>query len=303
MEFNQILEKYKDIVDKELESFFDNRLRKVDDEFLKISYGFLKEFVLRTGKRLRPIAAIMAFKSINDSNEEKMYPLSIVPELFHASSLIHDDIMDEDFLRRDRPTMHKIFEDYFKKNFSDVNYNGDLFKSHSKRFSLSMAILQGNILFSLSKSCIFDSDLDDNIKNKSLEIFNNAYNKTNDGQILDLLISVNKNFNEQEYIKMITAKTGPLFSTSIKFGAMLNNAKDFQLEALDKYATNIALAFQIHDDIMDLGKTMGKGRTYAKDYAFSKINEAKKYLKKTGLDEENNRFFNEFADYVVSRKV
>jgi len=302
MDFNQILKKYRDIVNKELNNFFDDQIKKINDEFLKESYGYLKEFTLRPGKRLRPIATIISYKSINDSNEENIYPVSIVPELFHAASLIHDDIMDEDLLRRNKPTMHKIFEGYYKKNFPDVKYNGDLFDSYSKRFSMSMAIIQGNILFSLSKYRILDSNWGYNIKNISLEMFNDAYVKTNEGQIFDLLISANKDVNEEDYIKMATGKTGPLFSASIKFGAMLNNAKDFQLEALDKYATNIALAFQIHDDIMDLSKIMKKGRTYAKEYANKKIIESKKYLRNAGLNKEGFRFFNDFADYVVERE-
>lgn len=303
MEFKQILEKYRNIVNKELESFFDNKLRGIDDEFLKESYCYLKEFVLRPGKRLRPTAAIMAFKSIKNIDEEKIYPVCIVPELIHDSTLIHDDIMDEDLQRRGKKTMHKIFEAYYKNKFNDLSYSGDIFSSHAKRFSVSMGILQGNILFSLSKACISDSDLNDNTKNKALEIFNYAYTKTNEGQILDLLISAKENANEEDYFNMAAAKTGPLFSASLRFGAMLSNAKDFQLKSLDKYATNIALAFQIHDDIMDQSKTMGKGRAYAKEYANKKIIEAKKYLEKADLNEEGSTFFNEFADYVIERNV
>jgi geranylgeranyl diphosphate synthase type I len=219
MEFNNSLDNYKKIIDNELIKFFDNGIKK-DDDFLKESYGYLKEFTLRPGKRLRPIATIMSFKAINDSDESKIYPVCIVPELIHASSLIHDDMMDEDLLRRDKPTMHKIFEAYFKKNFSDSACEGDLFNSHSKRFSVSMAVLQGNILFSLSKSCILDSNLDDSIKKKSLEIFNDAYARINEGQMLDLCISADKDIKEEDYVKMAAAKTGPLFSSSIKFGAL-----------------------------------------------------------------------------------
>ena len=64
---------------------------------------------------------------------------------------------------------------------------------------------------------------------------------------------------------MAAAKTGPLVSASIKVGAMLNNAKVSQLNNLDKYANSVALAFQIHDDIMDISSTMGKGRTIGTD--------------------------------------
>ncbi len=360
MEFNQIIKKYRNIVDKELNIFFDSKINNAKDKFLRECYSYIKEFTLREGKRIRPIAAIMAYKAVNGSDEEKIYPVSIVPEIMHASSLIHDDVMDEDLLRRNKATMHKIFEKYFKKNFSDAVYDGDLFSSHSKRFSLSMAILQGNMLNLLSNSCILESELDEDKKNKAIGIFNDAYCKTNEGQILDLLISAKGNVAEEEYIIMALRKTGPLISASAKFGAMLNDAKDFQIDALEGYANSVALAFQIHDDVMDLSNAMGKGRKigtdirkgnktmivvkalekcnepqkkfilsvlgnykasnedikkfvgviketgaldYAKDYANKKIVEAKEYIKKAKLNEECKRFFEEFAEYAVSRNT
>ena len=159
MGFEQILKKHRLIVDNQLNIFFDNKIREAKDQFLKKIYSYLKEFVLRPGKRIRPIATIMAYKAIKDIDEEKVYPVCIVPELFHASSLIHDDIMDEDLLRRNKPTMHYLLETYFKKNFVDKKYRGSLFDSFSKRFSVSMAILQGNILYSLANSCILEGTL------------------------------------------------------------------------------------------------------------------------------------------------
>lgn len=359
MEFSQIIKKYRNVVDKELEIFFDNKINNAKDKFIRECYGYLKEFTLREGKRIRPIAAIMAYKAVNGSDEGKIHPISIVPELMHASSLIHDDIMDEDLLRRNEDTMHKIFEKYFTKNFSDADYDGDLFPSSSKRFSLSMAILQGNMLNLLSNSCILESKLSEDKKNKAIKIFNDAYCKTNEGQILDLLVSAKGKVSEEEYVLMASSKTGPLISASVKFGAMLNDAKDFQIDALGRYADSVALAFQIHDDVMDLSNAAGKGREigtdirkgnktmivikalekcdeeqkefllrvlgnynaldsdiknfieiiketgaldYAKDYANKKVMEAKEFLKKAKLNEEGNRFFDEFAEYAVKRE-
>ncbi|MAH33644.1 hypothetical protein CL615_04615 [archaeon] len=265
MNFNNTLKKYNIIVDKELNKLFEDEIKKTKDEFLKACYSYLKEFTLRPGKRMRPIAAIMAYKSINDSDEEKIYPLAITPELFHASSLIHDDIMDEDSLRRNKPAMHKLFESYFKKNFTDKKYKGPLFDSFSKRFSVSMAIIQGNILYSLSNYCVIKSKLDGNLKNKSLKIFNDAYQKINEGQSFDLMLSFRKELSEEDYIAAAMNKTASLLSASIMFGAVLNNAKPYQLENLEKYANSIALAFQLHDDIMDLSEKMNKGRVHGTD--------------------------------------
>ena len=360
MEIEQILKKYRYIVDKQLNIFFNKKIDETQDQFLKTSYNYNKEFVLRPGKRIRPIATIMAYKSIKDSNEKKIYPVSIVPELFHTSSLIHDDIMDEDLLRRNKPTMHKIFELYFKRNFIDKNYKGDLFGSLSKRYSISMAIIQGNILYSLANSCIINSKLRDDIKNKSLKILNLAYRSTNEGQIYDVVMPSKDVSDEEEYIKMTMGKTASPLAASMIFGAILNNANHFQLKNIKKYGLCVGLAYQIHDDSMDINKAMSKGRKlgsdirrgnktlmiikalqnsnekqkkfllkvlgnnkatkaeieksidiikntssldYATVFAKKKIIEAKKHLKKANLNNLGNKFFSDFADYVVKRRV
>ncbi|MBI2207950.1 polyprenyl synthetase family protein [Candidatus Woesearchaeota archaeon] len=265
MEFEQILEKYRSTVDKEINRFFERKIEEAEDRFLKTSYKYLKGFVLRPGKRIRPIAAIMAYKAIKEGNEEQIYPVSISPELFHASSLIHDDIMDEDMLRRNKKTMHRLFEDYFKKNFRDKMYNGSIFDSYSKRFSVSMGIIQGNMLYSLSFSSILDSKLDEKMKSLSLGILNKGYCKTNEGQIFDLTMAANEKADEKGYTDMAMGKTASPLSAAILFGATLNNATPFQIEQLEKYSLLVGLAFQIQDDIIDISEGMKKGRGIGSD--------------------------------------
>jgi len=268
MEFIDIIEKYRNIVDAEIGKFFDAKIAALQDDFLRESYGHLKEFVLGPGKRLRPVSMIMAFSAVNGSGgekEEMAYPLSIVPEMVHCSTLIHDDLIDEDKIRRHKPTMHKLFEQKFREKFNDRHHYGDLFSSHSKRFAVSMAMLQGNILNSMVSSCIMESGLKESLKNKAVRMFNGAYSKTNEGQMLDLAISEKDIVAEEEYMRMASAKTASLFSASLKFGAMMNNARPSQLDALGNYSNAVALAFQIQDDIMDIIREMEKGRAIGTD--------------------------------------
>ena len=101
MNFQIKLKKYKEIIDKELDIFTD--------------YSFIKEFVLNGGKRLRPIVFIMSYKAVNDKDEQSIYIPSLSVELVHNSTLVHDDIMDEDELRRGKPTVYKDLKDWFLK--------------------------------------------------------------------------------------------------------------------------------------------------------------------------------------------
>lgn len=263
MEFQKALRKYKNIIDKNLSDFFDGKIRDIDNGFLKTSYSFLGEYVLRGGKRIRPIATIMAYKSVKSNNEKKVYLPALSTELFHSSSLVHDDIMDEDSSRRSDPSMHNLFESYFLKNFKDFRYKGPIFSKESKRFSVSMAIIQGNILYSLAESCLAESDFSKNITAKALEISNNAYRTVNHGQMFDILMPLKQNLSEKDYIDMAANKTAKLIEAAIEIGALLGNAAPRQRKALKDYAINAALAFQIQDDIIDV--SLKKGRALGSD--------------------------------------
>ncbi|MBS3097922.1 polyprenyl synthetase family protein [Candidatus Woesearchaeota archaeon] len=265
MEFEALIKKYKDVVDKRLESFFDREIRLTSDQFMRTNYLFLREFVLRGGKRLRPIAAIMAYIAINGRDDEKIFLPAIGAELFHASSLIHDDIMDEDDLRRGKQTMHNKFSNWFLKQYGEKEYAGKLFNKWSKRFGVSMAIIQGNMLYSLGESCLTNSDFDDKVIREALSICNNAYKTVNEGQVLDILLALKRNIKEKDYFDMALKKTAKLFSASIEVGAVLANATISQRKALTDYASNSAITFQIQDDIMDINAKMQKGHDIGSD--------------------------------------
>lgn len=263
MEFLQILDKYKLKVDRELDEFFSGKVKEANDNLLRTSYSYLKEFVLRPGKRIRPIATIMAYKATDGRDEKVIYGPSIAPELYHASSLIHDDIMDEDALRRGKETMHVMLENYFRKNFPEKEYGGNIFGSSSKRFSVSLAIMQGNLLYALANESIIRSKLNDRIKTSSLDLCNSAYAHTNEGQMFDIMMSSLHLPTEGCYMDMATRKTAMPIAASIKFGAIMASASDESVRSLGNYGLCIGLAFQIKDDIIDI--TSDKGREIGAD--------------------------------------
>src|SRR3989338_8710990 len=263
MEFVQILDRYKLIVDRELDDFFSGKVKEANDNLLRTSYSYLREFVLRPGKRIRPIATIMAYKAMDGKDEKAIYGPSIAPELYHASSLIHDDIMDEDVLRRGKETMHVMLENYFRKNLPEREYNGNIFGSSSKRFSVSLAIMQGNLLYALANESIIRSKLKDMIKTVSLDICNRAYAHTNEGQMFDIMMSSLNLPAEKCYMDMATHKTAMPIAASIKFGAVMASADDESARNLGNYGLCIGLAFQIKDDIIDI--TSDKGRELGAD--------------------------------------
>ena len=270
MNFQNELIKYKKMIDSEITLFFDSKLNTIKDDSLKKNYSIMRDFVLNGGKRLRPISMIMAYNAVSGKDEKPIILLSLSVEFLHNSTLVHDDIMDEDELRRNKPTTFKNHKDFFSKNHKDKNYDGILFNELSSKYSASNAILDGNILLSMAYGLLMDSDMDNS--GQALKVLNNTYNEVVDGQILDIVTEYKEDISENQYLSMISKKTSVLFKASIEIGALLGNASGKQIEYLSAYAENAALAFQIKDDIMDISTDMDKGHELGSDIKQGKKN-------------------------------
>lgn len=208
--------------------------------------------VLNGGKRIRPILVYAAGYAVSADESALDAPASAI-EFIHAYSLIHDDLpaMDDDDLRRGKPTCHKAFDE-------------------------AQAILAGDALQSLAFHTIAHG-LPKNIPaEQKLEIIDTLATSSGSrgmagGQAIDLA-SVGKSLNIAELEDMHVHKTGALIRASVKMGALCQPeiAKE-QLKKLDHYAKCIGLAFQIQDDILDVtSDTETLGKTQGADIALNK---------------------------------
>ena len=263
MDFEKTLKKYKDIIDSELKTLFDEKISDSRD-FIKSSYSYLKEFVLRGGKRLRPVITIMAYKAVCDQDEAKIFLPAVGIELFHNSSLIHDDIMDEDSKRRGMLSMHKYFDGLFLKDYPEKNYEGRIFRKMSERFGVSLAILQGDILYALTENCFTHSPFSAAKIRKALDVVNRTYRMICEGQMLDILSELKRDSTENEYLQTVEAKTAHLFKAAIQVGAIFGGATGRSLNALSQYAVSIGTAFQLQDDLIDIRPGL-KGHAFGSD--------------------------------------
>ena len=260
MTFKITLEKYRKLVEDELSKFLAERIDEVKDPYLKQNYLNAKNYVLNGGKRLRPVALIMAYKGVG-GKEDSIFQASLSVELMHASTLVHDDIMDEDDLRRNMPTIHRLTKESYLKQAKEIPYNGKLFGNLSSRYSVANAICIGNILQVLGLNCLSVVG-----KNPSAtRAYSIAYRVVNDGQILDNYFEIKDKVTEKDYLDMTARKTGNLFKASVQIGAILGEASKVQLNALSNYAIIAAAAFQLKDDLMDISKDTKKGSTFGSD--------------------------------------
>jgi geranylgeranyl diphosphate synthase type I len=268
------LKYYQKIINLNLRSFFDKlELPKLRNPLIKEQLRLLRNFCLSPGKRLRPILAIAVFKAISSKPEKDIFLPVLSLELYHNYTLIHDDIYDEDVVRRGNPAYHFSLQGWFKKKYKNIPYFGNLYKNSYSRFGVVSGFIGGKILRSLVNLPIFQSNISFRKKIEILKLFEKLDIVDNFGQATDLFFEKEKKITEKDYFLMVNLKTGGLFKTSVELGAILADATPSQRKVLKNYAENLAYVFQIKDDLLDLSIGGEKGRGTGSD-----IREGKKTL-------------------------
>jgi geranylgeranyl diphosphate synthase, type II len=252
------------------------------------------------GKRLRPILCIAGAEAVG-GNAEKVLPAACALELIHTYSLIHDDLpaMDNDDLRRGKPTSHKVFGE-------------------------AMAILAGDGLLTEAFNMLGRLDVSDGLSPEiikrviTLIATASGWQGMVGGQSMDIR-SEGKDIDSNLMDYIHSHKTGALITASVVSGAMLCGGSQPQLDNLTLYGTKIGLAFQIADDILDIEgnpEEMGKGiggdsekgkNTFPSVYG---LNESKKILTRSiesaikaieGFDRKADPL-RAIAGYIIERK-
>ncbi len=208
--------------------------------------------LLAGGKRLRPILAIMS-SELFDGEEEKVLPFACCIEMIHTYSLIHDDLpsMDNDDLRRGKPTNHKVFGEGF-------------------------AVLAGDALLNYAFECMAGIIANHNsieyIKAMGLISKASGISGMIGGQCIDLHYE-NREIDLDTLKKMHSRKTGALITASLGTGAIIAGAGESDIKNIMEFGDLIGLAFQIADDILDVEGTAEKlGKGVKKDAGIHKSN-------------------------------
>ena len=237
-EFKVELNKTKEVFENYLKNYL-NSLQDIPEPVL----GGIKYVLEGEGKRLRPCLALFTARMFGVP-DEKVLPVCLAIEMIHSYSLVHDDLpcMDDDDLRRGRPTVHKVYGE-------------------------GMAVLIGDALLNLSMEVITENaDLyGGKLKNILKAIYVNAGAKGMiAGQCVDLASEGEAKPTEEKVKYLHLHKTSCLIKAPIVCGALIGNASMAEIKALEVFADNLGLAFQITDDILDvegdptlLGKMVG----------------------------------------------
>ncbi|MDD3894640.1 MAG: polyprenyl synthetase family protein [Syntrophomonadaceae bacterium] len=182
------------------------------------------------GKRMRPAFVLLAAKYFKEDIIDAI-PMAEALELIHVATLVHDDLIDNSDLRRGKATVRS-------------------------RWGNRTSIYTGNYIFAHALTLLEKYDRLDII-----DILADTSMKICDGEINQMLSCYNTSLGLKSYLRRIERKTALLISVSCQLGAMISDAKEEQIKALQEYGYYLGMAFQITDDILDLvadEKTLGK---------------------------------------------
>lgn len=275
-----------------IEDYFDQNCFQYDNEPQQTLFRSMRYSLLAGGKRLRPVF-VYDFCRMCGGQWENATPFAAAIEMVHTYSLIHDDLpcMDNDDYRRGRLTNHKVFGE-------------------------ATAVLAGDALLTAAFGFIAKADIPAQTRIRAVEVLADCAGELGmvGGQVLDMQ-SETRECTEQEVIDIQSRKTGALIRAACILGVLAANGTDEQVQSAAEFASNLGLAFQIRDDMLDvignekdLGKAVGvdsNKNTFVQLYGLEKCEEMVQNFTAQALNNlscfESTDFMTKLANRLTSR--
>lgn len=201
----------------------------------------VSEYIVNSGgKRLRPALVILSAGAFGYSGKFH-YNLAAVIEFIHTATLLHDDVVDESELRRNKETANALFGN-------------------------AASVLVGDFLYSRAFQMMVEVD-----NMRVMQVLADATNTIAEGEVLQLLNCRDPHVTEENYLQVIRYKTAKLFEAASRLGAILGNATPKEEDAMAIYGMHLGTAFQLIDDMLDYsGNNQNTGKNLGDDLAEGK---------------------------------
>ena len=285
------MEKYNEMI-----SSIDNYIYKnftAADEYQKKVYESMRYSLSSGGKRIRPLLGILSYMSIGKTEDyEKVLPYTSAVELIHTYSLIHDDLpsMDNDDIRRGKPTNHKVYSE-------------------------AIAILAGDGLLNMATEVIARElenyeELDEikkGIKSLKYIFTSSGVHGMIGGQVIDMVYTDEMNYDICE--SMYKLKTAALIKAAVVSAGILAGINDEEVATLEEFSNCLGMAYQIRDDILDKEKDLENDTNTMLKY--KSVEELEKIIENLTLRAKEQLDFLDydttelscFADSLVNRGI
>jgi geranylgeranyl diphosphate synthase type I len=189
----------------------------------------MRHLPIAGGKRLRPILVMLTAEAVGgDVNKSIQFGISL--EIIHNFTLVHDDIMDQDDLRRGVKTVHNVY-------------------------GQNTAINAGDALLARAFEILSSIDIEDSKLRDLIYEVARMVRQLGEGQQSDLDFEDQVEITAEEYLGMIEKKTGLMFMMAAKGGALIGNGTDEQIKAMSEYGRLLGIGFQIWDDVLDIKRS------------------------------------------------
>jgi len=253
MNFQKVISRLQKEINKRLKKFFEKKIKeikKISPLLGKITAD-IGEFVLRGGKRIRPILFYYGYLAAGGKDGKAILDAAISVEIIHNYLLMHDDIIDRDEFRRGKLTIHQKY----KKNYQKI-------VREAEHLGISAGIAAGDLTSSFGYEILTKSKFPESHKLKAINKLNQILIDVGSGEILDVFLGINHKLSQDEIFKILEYKTakytieGPLY-----LGAILAGANKRIFKKISDYAIPLGIAFQIQDDILGIfgdEKKLGK---------------------------------------------
>ena len=248
------------------------QLRSYQTKYKESVFEAMQYSLLASGKRIRPLLCVQ-FNKLCGGEIQDALPFACAVEMVHCYSLIHDDLpcMDNDDMRRGKPTNHKVFGE-------------------------DIALIAGDGLLNMAFETMLGAEIssDKVVKaSKSLGKYAGVYGMIG-GQCIDLQ-SEGKRLSLEQLTAMNMGKTVAIIKSACEMGVIVAGGTQLQIESAKKYAENIGMAFQIRDDILDLiGDEKELGKKVGMDKKLEKCN----FLSLLGL-EKSQELVEEYTQKAI----
>jgi octaprenyl-diphosphate synthase len=215
IEINPLLETYGEYIKK-----IDHALEKELDLYSESEFIEPLKYSLDGGKRIRPIILTLAAESVGKI-DENIFSASCAVEFLHMESIIHDDIIDNETMRRQKDPFHI-------------------------KYGYNTSVLTGDFVLGLILA--ISSRLDNPRITKDLAT---TAMLMSEGEMIESRLETSEDVTFADYLKVIEYKTATAFEVAARIGAIIANGTEEQIEALTGYGKNIGIAYQIRDDLLD----------------------------------------------------